>query len=87
MFSSFTVINGVYSFIPLPVLEGFMDESERYLLQKRLSEIQTKLLVVWGKHDRVSCCNYFCVLIYVKFLSIFDDFPFRILTLILKPQK
>ena len=32
-----------------------MDESERYLLQERLPEIQPRMQIVWGKHDRV--CN------------------------------
>lgn len=34
------------------MLEGFMDESKRYLLQDKLKEIQVQMLIVWGKHDR-----------------------------------
>jgi len=34
------------------MLEGFMDENKRYLLQERLHEIQPRMQIVWGKYDR-----------------------------------
>ena len=46
-----------------------MNESERYLLQERLSEIQTKMLIVWGKHDRVSCSLFSFSFIAILFDS------------------
>lgn len=33
-----------------------MDEKKRYALEDELSNIRAKLLIVWGKHDRVSVC-------------------------------